>query len=62
MSLIKRMSPDEKKESGIIALCLMLLILAHFIPKKYNDSSVHSNLYYFSLSDFKRSDRKYPSW
>lgn len=33
MSLIKRMSPDEKKESGVIALCLMLLILAHFIPK-----------------------------
>lgn len=33
MSLIKRMSPDEKKESGVIALCLMLLILAHFISK-----------------------------
>ena len=33
MNLIKRMSPDEKKESGVIALCLMLLILAHFIPK-----------------------------
>ena len=33
MSLIKRMSPDEKKESGVIALCLMLLIIAHFIPK-----------------------------
>ena len=23
MSLIKRMSPDEKKESGVIILCLM---------------------------------------
>lgn len=33
MSLIKRMSPDEKKESGVIILCLMFLILTHFIPK-----------------------------
>src|SRR5699024_12878262 len=33
MSLIKRMSADENEESGVIALSLMLLILAHFIPK-----------------------------
>lgn len=62
MSLIKRMSPDEKKRKWSNCTLLNAFDSRSFYIEKYNDSSVHSNLYYFSLSNFKRSDRKYISW